>query len=407
MKQKVIRKTDTKEFMNWAFGEVEDKYCLMGLTPREKAERIIHRIKGMYLADETTYGRLAPLVGSYDEVIPYLFSEKCELSWEQRDFVIWCAFGGSDWTNYLMNNEFKFATDALERWGIIKALELYDSNEQDGKKWFESHKIPMQHVYHIVNNKKIIQKYPKLKSLQKKCSQFKCEQSINNTGRISVSQYHKLLQQATGLIKQGDYDKSNYELLNVMGAERSYQDAIVDDLFDDFVRTLVAQVTRIKTKEEMLQYLDLRHDLGWIDQQCHIAYGGGKEVEHILKVLGIDERETNIDNFDLKNSKDIARCKELFPLAFEYPFLFMMWYPSRENFGGPSYAINDRPVFVPNYDNGLEKKRKELHYKLATRGVLGKVASKTLVPEKLGKLGQSLEQSMADAIYQKRHPGRR
>lgn len=381
----------------------EKDYVITGLSARQKAERIIKRLKGNYHAGDAIHD----ICNSYG--FKYLFSENCELTWEQKDFVICCAFSKlremndshrRSWIGSSYGDSFSDTmVNAFERWGIIDALKLYNNDEKAGFKWFESHKIPMQHVYRIINDdffKYILRKYPELKLLPTKYNHYKCEDSINEFGRVSVQQYETLLKQSIDLLKNGDYDKSHYDLFRVIGPERS------NTQNKELYNTLHKQVFHIKTKEDLLHYLELLRDFGWINDFFGWWGMGNKELDYMLKLLGVKEEETNINNFDLKNSKDIARCKELFPLAFYYPFLFVEWYPGDHG----KYSVNMPPVFVPDDDNWLEKKRKELHFKLAAKGVLGKILSKTIVPNKLGKTGKKLEQNIADRIYKKKQPGR-
>ena len=382
-------------------GLTDEIYSLQGLSPRQKAERIIKYIKGCNgVKDCYTAGSIFDMV--------YLFSENCDLTWEQKDFVIYFTFildAIQDAHSNVVNSTstYSLIIDALKRWEIIDALELYNNDEKAGIKWFEMHKIPMQHVYGIINDKRlfgeIARKYPSLKSLPTKYLQYKCDECINDTGRVSIQQCNHLIELAVDLVKHGDYDKSHYDLLKVVGSEQIVYHV---DSVKELANALNAQIKNIKTKEELLKYLDLRRDLGWIYYQWGNFGMPEQEYEQMLRLLEVEKSETDIRKFDLKNSKDIARCKELLPLAFDYPFLFEWWY-DHDELGRIRYAA---PKFVPDYDNGLEKKRKELHYKLATRGVLGRIASKTIVPKKLGKLGKKLEQKLANKLCRTRRSGR-
>jgi len=381
---------------------IEYDWGLAELSPRQRADRIIKRLKG------NTYGQSRIQSVSLDRLFFYLVSENCDLTWEQKDFVIYLAFDSAS-DVFSLNFGTRVMTSALERWGIIDALKLYNNDEKTGINWFESHKIPMQHVYRIVNNARffesITNKYPELQTLRNKYLQYKCEHSVNEVGRISCQQYDTLLKQDIELLKKGDYDKSHYEVLKVIGQEDV---RYVSDTSWQFLDELNRQIPHITTKENLIKYLELRRELNWMNERFSFTsifqYESCTTIKkHMLTLLGVDEADTDIKNFDLKNTKDIQRCKKMFPLVLDYPFLFLKWY-SRSNSRG--YFVNGVPLCVPDYDNILEKKRKALNFKLGTKGFVGKIASKTVVPKKLGKLGTKLEQIIAASIYNKIRPGR-
>jgi len=381
-----------QEWLQKHYKDAEIQYGLAGLSPRQRATSVIRRIKFLYNSHirytglETQFNYLGML---------YLFSENCELTWEQKAFAIHCAFRES----FATSSTFVKGPilNSLAHWGIIDALKLYNDDEQAGIKWFKSHNISMQDVHQIIDGwlfRDIVRKYPELKSLRKKHPQDAASM------KVSGQQIETLWAQAIELIKKGDYDRSHYDLLKVMGQGPRTDCTAPRDLSKEIQK----QIKEITTKEDMIKILDLLYyDFGWLDHTIFTKIHFDDELrKHIRKVLGVRPGEENIENFDLKNARDIARCKEIFPLAISYPEIFIEWYPRRGN----GYYLGSRPLFIPEYDNGLEKKRKELHYRLATKGIVGKVLSKTLVPEELGTLGKKLERFVAGKMYANKRPGR-
>ena len=167
-------------------------------------------------------------------------------------------------------------------------------------------------------------------------------------------------------------------------------------------------LSKIQTRKQLNSFRDLMAFLNKCNifsntdysDMCNVGRWNRKKQ---LKILGVKEKEADINQFDLKNTKDIKRCTELYPLAKDYPDLFEGWYK------------NGKILFEPTYANGLEKKRKEINAKLETkkktakkgfkRGAI-KIATK-LVPEKVGKKVAKLEQTIADMIYRKKQAGRK
>ncbi|MBR6009833.1 MAG: hypothetical protein IKP35_00230 [Alphaproteobacteria bacterium] len=131
-----------------------------------------------------------------------------------------------------------------------------------------------------------------------------------------------------------------------------------------------------------------------------------KWIETQLNILNITTKDIDLANFDLKNAEDIKHCKKLYPLAVKYPDLFWKWYN----------RATGKIKFEPTYENGLEKKRKEVHAKIedkkaktksTLKRVILKFAAKVVVPEKLGKTATKMEQKIADIAYRKKQKGRK
>lgn len=210
------------------------------------------------------------------------------------------------------------------------------------------------------------------------------------------------------ILRYFDFPREDFELFNIFNSHFESCISIcdfahaADRIFEHYIPKYI---DKIKT-EKQLEALNAR--MNWfvtyfkVDPFLHsdLEYNG---VRRFLGILGVEEKEADINNFDLKNTKDIKRCKEIYPLAKEYPLLFKGWYDRKGNI-----------KFSPTYSNGLEKKRKEINTKLnekskttsgLKRGAM-KVATK-LVPEKLGKVATKIEQTVANVVYHKKQLGRK
>lgn len=196
-----------------------------------------------------------------------------------------------------------------------------------------------------------------------------------------------------------------FRKLELFPYENFYGEAFLEKMEHNLERLLSERSERITTKTEMDNFIDFVYK---IDKN---SYGAINSIncfyknwrEHQMQILGLKEYDLSLESFDLKNTEDIKRCKQLYPLAVEYPRLFYGWYK------------NGKIMFTSDYENGLEKKRKEINAKLADkkakttngfkRGAI-KAAMK-VVPEKLGKKASKLEQKIADIAYRKKQAGRK
>jgi hypothetical protein len=351
-----------------------DVYCFEWIEPENRSAHIIERMKlnpsrlGVYNDDRMFQNSLIWL---------NLFSTHFNLTKKQKDFAIHCAFNKfpmnclddqtytpvSDplYTGHAkgVNTEFDFTDiifNALERWDIIYALELYAKDEKAGTAWFNAQSIPIQHAYQIINNDQFGKRYQQLQKKCKKIPQHYCEnkeyECINNTGRVNLSAYSVNVLTTAYDIQNGQYDISTCGLVNLLGPEQSHYSNSHNSLLYD---SLQKQLNNIKNKQDLTKFLQLIHELGWCNTMFHVTHCFYKDDKtKMLQLLGVDDRETDIKNFDLNNSKDIERCEDLFPLVLKYPYLFNDWYPKRDK----SYLYNDRcsPLFVPNHENYLARR---------------------------------------------------
>ena len=351
-----------------------ENYCFDWIEPQDRAAHVIDRMKinplrcGVYQDSNLFQHSLSWLV---------LFSEKFNLTKEQKDFAIHCAFNkfpvdcphGITYTPVSdpiytghkrgFNKEIDFTDvifDALERWGIIDSLELYAKSESEGRKRFKEQGVPRQHVYQIINNDQFGKKYKKLQKACKKIPEKhrnwieEDDQCINNTGRVYMYECRKLYCEAIKLIQDGEYDISKYNFIKLLGPEQNHYLLPGVKVPYDTVR---GQLNKITSKEELENYLKLLHTLSWNDSYFSVYHRFfGDDRAKMRQIFGVDEKETNINNFDLNNSKDIERCEDLFPLVLKYPYLFNGWYPKDEQ---GRYQDKKQPLFVPDYGHYLAR----------------------------------------------------
>lgn len=375
-------KHDTSSISTALYDTAKNNYCFDWIEPQDRAAHIIDRMKispwrhglyqprrpGVYREDDMFQNNIRWIV---------LFSPYFNLTQEQKDFVIHCAFnkfptngkkdrtytpvsdplytGHKKWMN--TNPDLtKVVFDGLERWGIIDALELYAKSESDGREWFKEQKIPRQHVYQIINNDQFGKKY---KKLQKACQKIPqkgyhgmrvYDQCVNNTDRVYMYRCVKLYCEAKELIQNGEYDISKYNLIKLLGPEQIYYQLGHGMNPCSVVRD---QINKITSKEDLERYLELLHALCWYDG-CFSPFNCfyRDEWAKVRQILGIDEKETDINNFDLNNQKDVERCEDLFPLVLKYPYLFNKWYPQDEH---GWYIDGKQPLFVPNHEHYLAR----------------------------------------------------
>ena len=386
------------------FKEVEKKYCLAGLTPQEKAECIIKRVKG----GQNLSGYLAEVINVW--TVLYLFS--CDLTKEQRKFALWVAFGDKEFFSYLDENMRKFMVNCLRSWWILDYLKCYEADEKSGQYNFARENIPMEYVNNIINS-------PLFKTIIKEgdcanlCWLPVCREqqtvanSINDTGRISASQYKDYIQQAIECLQAGDYNKEHYLLLKGMGPEQKRRGGKICDEELQLANLLDEQILKINTRLDLINYFELRRDLGWIDKQYSFWINGieRERCAHMLKLLGVEDCETNLANFNLKKTEDNKLARHLFYLVFDYPFLFRQWYPRSKD--GLSYArdVNSCPLFIPAYgENGLAMMRLKLNYTLASKGGFGAWVANIIAPKQLSPKLRNMEQEVSDRLYG-RQPG--
>ena len=189
-----------------------------------------------------------------------------------------------------------------------------------------------------------------------------------------------------------------YKTLKPVGEQLKAKDDLLG-IYDKIQDELLEAGCKVKNKKELDAFLAFYKKLGFPMYKLDTE----KFITHQRKILSVSEKDSDLKNFDLKNTEDIKHCKKLYPLAKEYPDLFRGWYNS------------DKIIqFDPTYENGLEKKRKELNAKLTTksqsakgfkRGII-KVATK-IVPENLSKRTAKIEQKIADVVYRKKQKGRK
>lgn len=367
-------KHDTSSISTALYNTAKNNYCFDWIEPQDRAAHIIDRMKinpqrsGVYQEDNMFQHSFTWIV---------LFSPYFNLTQEQKDFAIHCAFNkfptnGKRYPTYTpvsdpiytghqrgINTDLDLTNvvfDGLERWGIIDALELYAKSESDGRKWFKEQKIPRQHVYQIINNDQFGKKYKKLQKACQKIPQKCChgmdidDQCVNNTGRVYMYGCRHLYCEAIELIQNGEYDISKYNLIKLLGPEQNHYQLPGCKNPTTYVQN---QFNKITSKEDLEKYLKLLHILGWHSNYFgvyHCFYGDDRAK--MRKILGVCEKETDINNFDLNNQKDVERCEDLFPLVLKYPYLFNKWYP-QDKYG--RYLDNKRPLFVPDHEHYLAR----------------------------------------------------
>ena len=191
-----------------------------------------------------------------------------------------------------------------------------------------------------------------------------------------------------------------YKTLEPVGEQLKEKDTLIN-LYGRIQNELITASLKLNNEKELDAFLAFYEKLGFPMYKLKTE----KFIKCQRKLRGISEKDSDLRNFDLKNTKDIERCKALYPLAKKYPDLFYGWYDNNGNI-----------LFEPTYSNGLEKKRKELHAKIEDkkaktksafkRGLFNFVA-KVIVPEKLRDGNAKFEQKVADVVYRKQRQGRK
>ena len=207
------------------------------------------------------------------------------------------------------------------------------------------------------------------------------------------------------ILRYFDFSWEDFKNFNLFISSNEYRVGICDldyaakRIFSCYVPEYVDKITTKKQLEALNARINWFVTYFKVDPTSFLQY----RLNSFLKILGVEGKEADINNFDLKNTKDIKRCKEIYPLAKEYPILFKGWYDRKGNI-----------KFDPSYSNGLEKTRKEINTKLnekskttsgIKRGAI-KVATK-IVPGKLGKVATKIEQTVANVVYHKKQIGRK
>lgn len=409
------------------FEYIEHKYALAGLSPRQKGVKLLGILK------REPWYRIPNWAVRHDRETAYLLSDNCDLDISDRNVILYeMARIGSRVS--VDPDIYKYAMEAFERWGITDIMKTYikDHDNQKVKDWFAQHDIPITCVRRILANANIpyrfFETYPELKPLRGKSD-------TEYTPIQDIGKEKKLLYQTLELIQQGDFDISKYDLIKTLNGGR-VRDAFYSDFYDKpeelsleklLESAMNEQLGLIKTKNKLIQFLDLLDALVYAGNYSlspeHIIFGfhmyelvGNREIDKyfgdqsgkVYNLLGITKEETDLHNFDLKYTKDISRAKEILPLALKYRFLFERgWYTN-----GP--YVTTEPQFSGDYNNALEKKRKEMNWDLRKkssnakqfkRGLI-KVAT-TIVPEKLGSKVEQLEHTVAQILHNKKRPGRR